>query len=173
MASSLLPGLATLSELLGADFKGDPRGSSGPHIKRSLSPKSLLDASGLPTSSSLEWRLIEPKPTLVKLLMLSYQHLSPIHSNSPRKGSLDGKQLLRKQNRMEAQMELLRTLGQYKVDRFMTNMAITNNVFSCTTKKNSSCVESGTPRNSPGSRDQRCHLSTSSKLLLRDSQNHS
>ncbi len=52
------------------------------------------------------------------------------------------------------------------------NMTTTNSIFSCTTEKNSSCVEPGTPSDSPGSRDQRCHLSTSSKLLLRDSQNH-
>ena len=132
----------------------------------------LLNASTLPTLFFLEWRPIEPKPTLVKLLMLSYQHLSPIHSNNLRRGSLDGKQLLKKQKRMEAQMELSRTAGQYKVCKFMTTMAITNSVLSRATKKNSSCIKPGTRRNPPRSRNQRCHLSTSPKLLLRNPQNH-
>ena len=141
-------------------------------LQRSPSPVRICDASDLPTSPSLKWRPIEPKPILVKLLMLSYQHPSPIHSNSLRKDSLDRKQLLRKQERMEAQMELSRTVGQYKVRRFVANMRTTNSRSSRTTKKNSSRIEPGTSRHSPGPRDQRCHFSTSSKLLLRDSQNH-
>ena len=159
----------TASPSLPGAFRGS---CSRRRSKSSPSSAPLFDASVYPILFSLKWRLTEPKPTLVKLSMLSYQRLGPIHSNSLRKGSLDGKQLLRKQKRMEAQMELSRTVGQYKVCRFVTNKTITNNVFSCTTKKNSSCVEPGTPRNSPGSPDQRRHLSTSSKLLVRDSQNH-
>lgn len=104
--------------------------------------------------------------------MLNYQHPSPIHPNSLEKGSLDGKQLLRKQKRMEAQMEPSKTVGQYKVCKFMTTIAITNSVVSCTTQKNSSCIKPGTRRDPRRSRNQRCHLSTSPKLLLRNPQNH-
>ena len=142
------------------------------HEQKGLMGVLLVNVFVLPTSFFLGWSRIEPKPTLVKPLMLSYQHLSPIHSNSLRKGSLDGERLLRKQKRMEAQTEPSRTAGQYKVCQSMINMTITNSRFSCTTKKNCSCVEPGTRRDPPRSRNQRCHLSTSPKLLLRNPQNH-